>query len=120
MAARLADGKKAADIRVLLVAPLSNIADYFVLATGLSRPQVRAIEQEIHLSLKELGIRHSRVEGADMGWWLLMDYGDVVVHLMQPEAREYYNLDGLYGDAEELDWRAVELPELETARRVSG
>ncbi len=81
---------------------------------------MRAIEQEIHLVLKELGIRHTRVEGADMGWWLLMDYGDVVVHLMQPEAREFYDLEGLYADAEEVDWRAVEVPEPHVSRRASG
>jgi len=96
------------------------VADYFVLATGLSRPQVKAITQEIHVRLKELGKHHSRVEGADMGWWVLMDYGDVVVHVMQPEAREYYDLDGLYRDAVEVDWASVELPESASRQRAHG
>jgi ribosome-associated protein len=91
-----------------------------VLATGLSRPQVKAIAQEIHVRLKALGRHHSRTEGADMGWWVLMDYGDVVVHVMQPEAREYYDLDGLYHDATEVDWRAIEVPELSRAQRAHG
>lgn len=110
LAARIADDKKGVDIRVLAVAPHTSIADYFVLATGLSRPQVRAIQQEIHVRLKALGHYPMRVEGADMGWWVLLDYADVVVHVMQPEAREYYDLDGLYNEATELDWAAVELP----------
>jgi len=119
-AARLADEKKGVDIRVLALEPRSSVADYFVLANGLSRPQVRAIQQEIHVRLKELGLRHSRVEGADMGWWVLMDYGDVIVHIMQPEAREYYDLDGLYREATEIDWRAVQVPELSLAQRAHG
>jgi len=91
-----------------------------VLVTGLSRPQVKAIQQEIHVRLKALGRLHSRTEGADMGWWVLMDYGDVVVHVMQPEAREYYDLDGLYREAVEVDWRAVPLPEPAAVRRARG
>jgi ribosome-associated protein len=119
-AARLADEKKAVDVRVLELEAGTAVADYFVIATGLSRPQVKAITQEIHVRLKAAGRRHSRTEGADMGWWVLMDYGDVVVHVMQPEAREYYDLDGLYRDAAEVDWRAVELPDLDEPRRALG
>jgi ribosome-associated protein len=115
-AARLADDKKGVDIRVLELDRETAIADYFVIATGLSRPQVKAIQQEIHLRLKALGRSHSRLEGAEMGWWTLMDYGDVVVHVMQPEAREYYDLDGLYRSAGEVEWRTVEVPELAVAR----
>ena len=119
-AARLADGKKAVDIRVLELESGTAVADFFVLATGLSRPQVKAITQEIHVRLKAAGLRHSRIEGADMGWWVLIDYGDVVVHVMQPEAREYYDLDGLYRDAAEVDWRAVDVPDLEKPQRALG
>ena len=119
-AARLADGKKAVDIRVLELESGTAVADFFVLATGLSRPQVKAITQEIHVRLKGLGLHHSRVEGADMGWWVLMDYGDVVVHVMQPEAREYYDLDGLYRDASEVDWRELDVPGLAPPQRAHG
>jgi ribosome-associated protein len=119
-AALLADEKKAVDVRVLALQSGTAVADYFVLATGLSRPQVKAISQEIHVRLKAVGLRHSRIEGSDMGWWVLMDYGDVVVHVMQPEAREYYDLDGLYRDAEEIDWRAVDVPDLGQPRRALG
>lgn len=118
VAARLADAKKAVDIRVLALPPQSAIADYFVIATGLSRPQVKAITEELHVRLKALGARHGRIEGADMGWWVLVDYSDVIVHVMQPEARQYYDLDGLYSDAEELDWASIPVPELQPARRA--
>jgi ribosome-associated protein len=107
----LADQKKGAGIRVLRL-PSSSISDYVVLATGLSRPQVRAIFNEIHVKLKALGESHGRAEGVDLGWWVLMDYGTVIVHVMQPEAREYYDLDGLYAEAEEIAWSAVPLPGL--------
>ena len=115
-AARLADSKKAVNIRVLALPPHSALADYIVIATGLSRPQVKAVTEELHVRLKALGAHHGRIEGADMGWWVLVDYHDVIVHVMQPEAREYYDLDGLYSEAEELDWQAVPVPELGAAR----
>jgi len=97
---------------VLELGPQSSIADYLVLANGMSRPQVKALYNELHSRLKAAGERHSRAEGTDVGWWILMDYGDVIVHLMQPEARDHYDLDGLYGDAREIDWRKLPLPPL--------
>ncbi|MBL8861605.1 MAG: ribosome silencing factor [Planctomycetes bacterium] len=112
MAARIADEKKGVDIRVYDVSEQIKVADYFVLVTGTSRPHVRAIHDEIHARLKALGERHAPAEGAELGWWVLLDYSDVVVHVLQPEAREYYALDTLYGECPELDWRAVRVPEL--------
>lgn len=64
------------------------------------------------MRLKAAGERHSRAEGAELGWWVLVDYGDVVIHLLQPEAREFYGLDTLYEECELLDWSKVELPTL--------
>jgi ribosome-associated protein len=60
--------------------------------------------------LKALGERHSKAEGADLGWWILLDYVDVVIHILQPEAREYYALDALYGECPQLDVSTVRLP----------
>ncbi len=111
-AAQLADQKKGADIRVLELEGGMRVADYLVIATGLSRPQVKAMYEEIHARLKAAGETHTRAEGTELGWWILLDFGDVVVHLMQPEAREYYDLESLYRDATEVDWRAVTPPEL--------
>ena len=93
---------------MIAVADRLKIADYFVLATGQNRNHVRAIYNELHVRLKELGEQHRPVEGADLGWWVVLDYGDVVVHLLQFEARDFYDLEHLYEDAEQLDWRAVE------------
>ncbi len=66
--------------------------------------------QELHSRLKSLGEFHSKAEGLQDAWWVLIDYLDVVVHVLQPEAREYYDLDRLYGDCPNMEWRAVELP----------
>jgi ribosome-associated protein len=92
-----------------------RVADYLVIATGLSRPQVKAMYEEIHARLKAAGETHTRAEGTDLGWWVLLDFGDVVVHLMQPEAREYYDLEGLNREASEVEWRALAVPELPVA-----
>jgi ribosome-associated protein len=78
--------------------------------TGLARPHVKAIYSEIHAQFKELGERHSKAEGVDLGWWVLLDFSDVVVHILQPEARKYYDLDGLYRECPLLDFEKVQLP----------
>ena len=108
----LAEQKKGRDIQVIDVSERLRVADYFVLPTGLSRPHVKAMYDEIHVRLKAAGERHRPAEGAGLGWWVLLDYGDVVVHLLQPEARQYYDLEHLYADCPRLDWTLVEVPEL--------
>jgi ribosome-associated protein len=85
-----------------------QVADYFVLVTGLNRPHVKAIHQELHVRLKELGETYKRAEGADTCWWVLLDYHDVVVHVLQAEAREYYDLDRLFHECPEFDWNTSE------------
>jgi ribosome silencing factor RsfS/YbeB/iojap len=112
-AAAIADQKKGADIRVYDVADHIKVTDFVVLISGLSRPHVKALYDEIHVRLKELGESHPRAEGADLGWWVLMDYVDVVVHIQQPEARAYYELDQLYSHCPEVAWAKVPLPKLE-------
>jgi ribosome-associated protein len=111
LAAQLAESKKGVDIKVYDVSEHIRIADYFVLVTGLSRPHVKAITNEIHARFKELGERHAKPEGADLGWWVLLDFVDVVVHVLQPEARAYYGLDQLYGECPQLDVGSIPLPE---------
>jgi ribosome-associated protein len=72
------------------------------------------------MSLKAAGEVCAKAEGADLGWWVLMDYVDVVVHVLQPQARAYYDLDNLYGECPELDWQALETPGLpEEPKRVA-
>jgi ribosome-associated protein len=84
--------------------------------TGTSRPHVKALFNELHVRLKAAGELHSKAEGVELGWWVLMDYHDVVVHILQPEAREYYALDHLYQECPALDWHAVEPAELPTPK----
>ena len=91
------------------------MADWFVLVTGQNRNHVRAIYNELHVRLKAVGEQHRPVEGGDLGWWIVLDFGDVVVHLFQKEARDFYDLEHLYSDCSRLEWRDVELPELEQA-----
>jgi ribosome-associated protein len=110
LAAHIADEKKAEDIQVFDVDERLKLADYFAVITGQNRTHVRALVNELHVRLKAMGERHQRPEGQDLGWWVVLDYGDVVVHVLQRDAREYYDLDHLYGDCPLLDWREVEVP----------
>ena len=112
-AAALAERKKGFDVRIYDVSEHIKVADYFVLISGASRPHVKALADEIHVKLKARGERHLRAEGTELGWWVLLDYVDVVVHVLQPEAREYYDLDGLYRDCPALDRTQVALPDLD-------
>lgn len=86
---------------------LFPMADYFVLATGTNRKHIQTIAEEISKSLKT----HNRLslsrEGYEQGWWVLIDYGEVVVHVFAKDARDYYDLENLWGDAEELDWNEL-------------
>ena len=84
-----------------------GLTDYFLLVTGLNRTHVRALQNELHVRAKALGARHHPVEGEGLYWWVVMDFGDVVVHLLQAEARAYYDLDHLYQDCPRLDWEAL-------------
>lgn len=110
-AAWIADQKKAGDIRIYDVGDQIKVADYFIVMTGTSRPHVKALYNDLHVRLKAEGETHGQAEGAEDGWWVLLDYMDVVVHILQPEAREYYGLDDLYGDCELIDWQSEEEPE---------
>lgn len=112
LCASLTQEKKADNVRVLDVSDRLKVTDYFVIATGLNKAHVRALFNELHVRLKAIGERHQPVEGAELGWWVVLDYSDVVVHLFQDEARSFYDLEGLYADCGELDWTTVELPEL--------
>lgn len=85
-----------------------------MVASGTSRAHVKAMYDELHVRLKAAGEQHTRPEGTELGWWIVLDYGDVVVHLLQPEAREFYDIERLYGDCPRFDWTSepeVELPE---------
>jgi ribosome-associated protein len=96
----LADTKKAEDIVVLDVRKISSITDYFVVATGTSEPHLRAISDEITEKLRQDHSQRPRAtDGALQTGWLVLDYFDVIVHVMRADVRERYDLETLWGDA---------------------
>ena len=96
----LADRRKAEDIVVLDVRKISSITDYFVIATGTSEPHLRAIADEIQDKLRdEHDVRPRAVDGTLQTAWLVLDYFDVIVHVMRPDVRKLYDLETLWGDA---------------------
>lgn len=98
-AACLADEKKASEITILDVQGMCNFADYFVICTGHSNLQLRAVADAIESGLKKEGAKPLSVQGQGRANWIVMDFGDVVIHLMNEEARSYYSLENLWGDA---------------------
>ena len=90
------DAKKAKDIKVLYVEDKTVIAEYFVICTGNSNTQVKALAGEVEYRLGLRGVEPYNVEGRDNGTWLVLDYSNVIVHIFGREAREFYNLDKLY------------------------
>ena len=104
MAADAIFERKGADIVLLDVEGLFILSDIFVIATGTSRPHVQALSEYVEEKLKEDGIAPLRVEGHSQGEWVLVDYGDIIVHLFQGASREFYSLERLWGDAERIQW----------------
>jgi len=98
------DDKKAENIVVLDLRKLSQVADYFVIANGSNPRQLQAMGRAVQDTMKGVGARPIGVEGAHQDRWVLLDYGDVVVHLFDPEWRLLYDLELLWGDAPRLKW----------------
>jgi ribosome-associated protein len=98
-----ADNKKAENILILDVSKLSSVTDYFVIASGTSEPHLRAIVEEIKDELREKhNLRPVRTDGTIHGAWVVLDYFDVIVHVMRQDAREHYDLESLWGDAKRV------------------
>ena len=95
------DDKKAENVVALDLTRVSDSLDYFVIATGTSQPHLNALERSVRERLLEEGIRVSKVEGPSPRW-VLLDFGAVLVHLMSADAREYYDLEGFWADAERV------------------
>lgn len=100
--ARLLDSKKATRVKVLKVRDLTVLADYFVIASGTSSTHVKSLAEEAEFQLKEAGVAPLRTEGFQTQNWFLLDYGHVIVHVFSPDARDYYDLDHLWADGEEV------------------
>lgn len=103
--ARIADEKKAEDIVILDIRKLTFITDYFVIATGFNKRQMQAIADEIEKRMKQEGVRCLGREGYNEAVWILLDYGEVVVHIFDEEARRTYDLEMLWGDAPRPRWK---------------
>ena len=96
-------GKKAIDLVVLDVRKLSSIADVFIICSGRSNRQVMAIAEHIQVDLKKHGITPLSVEGKKEGHWVLLDYGHVIIHVFYEPVRSFYDLEGLWIDAERIE-----------------
>lgn len=103
MAAHAAESKKATDIRVLDLRQITSFTDYFVICSVANPRQGHAVCDEIEKQLKETGERPVSIEGYDQADWILMDYGDFLVHVFSENARQYYDLERLWRGAEVLD-----------------
>ena len=103
--ARIAEGKKATDIVVLDIRKIAFISDYFVVASGNNRKQLQAIADEISQTLKGRGRRRVGMQGYDAGAWVLVDFGDVVIHLFHEEMRRYYELENFWADGKKIRWQ---------------
>lgn len=107
-AARVADENRGRDIVILDLRELTPIFDYFVLATGASRRQLHAMSEEIdHFLEDQMGDRRLGIEGYRESRWILLDYGNIVVHLFEPETRDYYALEQLWCAAKQVPFEPL-------------
>lgn len=90
------DDAKARDVRVIDVRDVTSITDYMIVASGTSRRHVSAVADRVTDAMRERGVRALGVEGRDIGEWVLIDFGDALVHIMMPETREHYQLEKLW------------------------
>lgn len=92
--------KKAENIKIISVGEVSVIADYFIVANGNNPSQITAMVDAVEESLSKAGHNHKNIEGVGNSSWILMDYGDVIVHIFSREDREFYNLEHIWGDCD--------------------
>jgi ribosome-associated protein len=98
-AVKAADAKQATELRVLDLRDITAFADFFVICSGSNSKQIQAIADEVQMHLKKLGEHANSVEGYHNAEWVLMDYGDFLVHIFSEKARAYYDLERLWRDA---------------------
>jgi len=99
----LAANVKARDIRAYDLRGLTVIADSFVICSASSEPHFKAVYNSVKEGMKEVGVAPLHTEGISRGHWRVLDYGNIIVHIFREEAREFYDLDGLWGDAPEIN-----------------
>lgn len=96
------DSKKGLDIKLIKVSDITSLTEYFVIAAGSSSTQVKALAEEAEFRLSREGVEPHHIEGKSTGW-ILLDYGDVVVHVLNEQARSFYDLERLWADGEQID-----------------
>ena len=101
-AVRAAEDKQAKDLRVLDLHGVTTFADYFIICSGQNKRQIQAISDEVLHRLKGLGELPNSIEGYDNADWILMDYGDYLIHIFSNTARSYYDLERLWRDAKSI------------------
>ena len=108
--AKALDSKKGIDIKVLRTEELTTLADYFVICSATSNTQIKALSDACQKAMDEAGEPAHHVEGHRDGTWVLLDFSSVVVHVFTDEARKFYDLERLWGDAEQMDISDILLP----------
>ena len=106
-AAKALDAKKGQEIRVLATGELTTLADYFVICTATSSTQIKALADWCEKTLKEAGEPPHHIEGHRGGTWVLLDFSSVVVHIFNEEARKFYDLERLWGDAQPVNLSGI-------------
>ncbi|WP_428054101.1 ribosome silencing factor [Candidatus Avelusimicrobium stercoris] len=105
LAARIADDKKAENIKVIDLCGLSSLCDYILIVSATSKPHLDAVEEEISKKLKELGYYKANRDGGESNLWRVSDYGGFLAHIMTPEARDFYALDKIFSFGKEIDYK---------------
>ncbi|MBR2589553.1 MAG: ribosome silencing factor [Clostridia bacterium] len=96
------DSKKGLDIKLIKVSDITSLTEYFIIAAGSSSTQVKALAEEAEFQLSQQGVEPHHIEGKSTGW-ILLDYSDVVVHVLNEQARSFYDLERLWADGEQVD-----------------
>ena len=107
---KILDNKKAIDLELIQTQELTIVSDYFIIASGTSNTHVRALADEVEEEMRKLGVEPDHIEGRATGW-ILLDYGCVLVHVFDPQSRDYYNLERLWGDAAKVDISDIVTPD---------
>ena len=103
LAIQALEDKKAEDVKVIDISNISTIADYFIIASGKNRSQIQAMRDNVDETLGRAGISMKQTEGYKNANWILMDYGDIIVHLFDTENRLFYDLERIWRDGKEMD-----------------
>ena len=103
-AAKILSSKKATDIMIIDIAEKSGFADYFIIATGNTDRQVNSMADDVEDALAEKDLLVKSIEGKNISGWILMDFGDIIVNVFNPELRERYNLESVWGDCSFLEF----------------